>query len=70
MALELSDTGVNKYYVTCCIVCRWYLFLPKTKLVHGHREVARLAGALVGVAVVHGDDVYITEDETVIVILL
>lgn len=48
----------------------WCFVLPKTKLVHGHREVARLAGAHVGVAVVHGDDVYITEDETVIIVLL
>ena len=40
------------------------------ELVHGHRQVAGLAVALVGVAVVHGDQVHVAEDEAVVVVLL
>lgn len=43
---------------------------PEAELVHGHRQVSRLAETLVGVAVVHGDQVDITEDETLVVVLL
>lgn len=43
---------------------------PEAELVHGHRQVSGLAVALVGVAVVHGDQVDIAEDETVVVVLL
>lgn len=43
---------------------------PEAKLVHGHRQVTGLAVALVGIAVVHGDQVNVTEDKTVVVVLL
>lgn len=43
---------------------------PETELVHGHRQVSRLTETLVGVAVVHGDQVDVAEDETVVVVLL
>lgn len=43
--------------------------IPEAKLVHRHRQVSRLAEALVDVAVVQGNQVHITEDKTVVVIL-
>lgn len=43
---------------------------PEAKLVHGHGQVSGLAEALVGVAVVHGDQVDVAEDEAVVVVLL
>lgn len=43
---------------------------PEAELVHGHRQVPRLTEALVGVAVIHGDQVHVTEDKTFKVVLL
>ena len=43
---------------------------PEAKLVHGHRQVSRLAEALVDVAIVHGDQVHVAEDKAVVVVLL
>lgn len=43
---------------------------PEAELVHGHGQVSGLAEAPVGVAVVHGDQVDVAEDEAVVVILL
>lgn len=43
---------------------------PEAELVHGHRQVSRLAETLVGVAVVHGDQVDVAEDKTLVVVLL
>lgn len=67
MQMTLADYSLSDYTFDNLDAS---FILLKTKFVHGHREVTRLAGALVGVAVVHRDDVYITEDETVIIILL
>lgn len=39
---------------------------PESKLVHGDGEVPRLIIAVVEVAVVHGDEVHVTEDEAVV----
>lgn len=44
--------------------------LPEAELVHGDGEVARLVVAVVQVAVVHGDQVHITEDEAIILSIL
>lgn len=41
----------------------------EAKLVHGDRQVSGLAEAFVGVAVIHGDDVHVTEHKAVVVIL-
>ncbi len=43
---------------------------PEAELVHGHGQVSRLAETLVGVAVVHGDQVDVAEDEALVVVLL
>lgn len=42
----------------------------EAKLVHGHGQVSGLTEALVGVAVVHGDQVHVAEDEALVVVLL
>lgn len=42
---------------------------PEAELVHGHRQVSRLTETLVGVAVIHGDQVHITEDKALVVVL-
>lgn len=39
---------------------------PEAKLVHGDGEVSRLVVAVVEVAVVHGNQVHVTEDEAVV----
>lgn len=39
---------------------------PEAELVHGHGKVAGLVATAVQVAVIHGDQVYVTEDEAVI----
>lgn len=39
---------------------------PETKLVHGNGKVAGLVTTAVQVAVIHGDQVHVTEDETVV----
>lgn len=39
---------------------------PEAKLVHGDGEVSRLVVAVVEVAVVHGDQVHVAEDEAVV----
>lgn len=44
--------------------------LPEAELVHGHRQVPGLVEAPVEVAVVHGNEVHITEDKALVVILL
>lgn len=44
--------------------------LPEAKLVHGDGEMARLTEALVGVAVVHRDQIHIAEDEALVIIFL
>ena len=44
--------------------------VPEAKFVHGHRQVSGLGETLVGVAVVHGNKVHVTEDKALIVILL
>lgn len=49
---------------------RSVLLLPEAELVHGDGEVARLVVAVVQVAVVHGDQVHIAEDEAVILGIL
>lgn len=46
------------------------VFSPEAKLVHGHRQVSRLTETLVDITVIHGDQVHIAEDETLIVVLL
>lgn len=46
------------------------VFSPEAELVHGHRQVSRLTETLVGVPVVHGDQVHVAEDETLVVVLL
>ena len=45
-------------------------FLLEAKLVHGDREVAWLIEALVGVSVVHGDEVDVAEDKAAVVVVL
>lgn len=44
--------------------------LPEAELVHGDGEVARLVVAVVQVAVVHGDQVHVAEDEAVVLGIL
>lgn len=39
---------------------------PKAELVHGNGEVARLVATAVQVAVIHGHQVHVTEDEAVV----
>lgn len=39
---------------------------PETKLVHGNGKVAGLVTTAVQVAVIHGDQVHVTEDEAVV----
>lgn len=46
------------------------MFSPEAKLVHGHRQVSRLVETLVDITIIHGDQVHIAEDETLIVVLL
>lgn len=43
---------------------------PEAKLVHGDGQVSGLTEAPVDVAVVHGDQVHVTEDEALVVVVL
>lgn len=43
---------------------------PEAKLVHGDGKVSRLIVAVVEIAVVHGDQVHIAEDEAVVFCIL
>lgn len=39
---------------------------PEAELVHGNGKVARLVATAVQIAVIHGDQVHVTEDEAVV----
>lgn len=43
---------------------------PEAKLVHGDGKVSRLVIAVVEIAVVHGDQVHVAEDEAVVLCIL
>lgn len=60
---------LNTLHPAPCAVCSDQL-LPEAELVHGNGEVARLVVAVVQVAVVHRDQVHVTEDEAVILSVL
>lgn len=68
--IMLAEIFVSAFVSNMYQVSGWSFTLPKTKFVHGHRKVARLAEAHVGIVVVHWDDVYITEHETVVIVFL
>lgn len=60
-AVSVSDKGAVKFTLVTS---------PEAKLVHGDGKMSRLVVAVVEVAIVHWDQVNITEDEAVILCVL